>query len=155
MEKLDYVSWLRQRVGHNPVILVCAGGLLVNAHNQVLLQRRTDFNGWGLPGGVLEYGESAAQACEREYLEETGLRVRTQSLFGVSSHQIQRYPNGDTAQTVVVEFLVTAVGGQLNTQNSETRALAYFDYDQLPPIFSSQHQASLDHYFQGTYPYYD
>ncbi|MBX3459231.1 MAG: NUDIX domain-containing protein [Planctomycetes bacterium] len=31
---------------------------------------------WFLPGGMVRHGESLRQACEREVLEETGVRVR-------------------------------------------------------------------------------
>jgi 8-oxo-dGTP pyrophosphatase MutT (NUDIX family) len=42
---------------------------------KVLLTRRTDNGRWCLPGGGIDSGESAAEACEREALEETGLVV--------------------------------------------------------------------------------
>ena len=151
----DYISFIRQQVGHQPVILVFAGGVLVNEQQQVLLQKRTDFNQWGLIGGALEFGETAEQACVREYQEETGLQVAVQSLMGVSSGHVQRYPNGDIAQTVVIEFVVKAIGGHLNAFNKETAALAYFDAAHLPPIFNTQHRQSIQRYYAGAYPYFD
>ena len=34
----DYIKELRQKVGHDPVILAFAGGVLVNSNNEILLQ---------------------------------------------------------------------------------------------------------------------
>ena len=85
----NYIKTLRQKVGHEPIILNFAGGILANSKNEILLQKRSDFNAWGLPGGALEFGESAPKACVREFLEETGLKVRTKSLLGVSTNFIQ------------------------------------------------------------------
>lgn len=50
----------------------------------------------------MEFGESAEEACVREFLEETGLKVKVKSLLGVSTNFIQHYPNGDVAQAVVI-----------------------------------------------------
>lgn len=105
----DYIKTLRQKVGHEPIILNFAGGILANDQNEILLQKRSDFNAWGLPGGALKFGESAPKACVREFLEETGLKVRTKSLLGVSTNFIQHYPNQDVAQAVTVEFVVELV----------------------------------------------
>ena len=72
-------------------------------------QKRSDFNSWGLPGGAMEFGESAEEACAREFLAETGLKVKVKSLLGVSTNFIQHYPNGDVAQAVVIEFIVELI----------------------------------------------
>lgn len=71
-------------VGHEPQILNFAGRILVNEKNEILLQKRSDFNLWGLPGGAIEFGESAEEACVREFWEETGLKVKVKSLLEVS-----------------------------------------------------------------------
>lgn len=39
MEK-DYIKNLRQRVGHEPLILNFAGGILVNEKNEILLPKK-------------------------------------------------------------------------------------------------------------------
>lgn len=77
----DYIKELRQKVGHDLIILT-------NAKNEILFQKRNDFSSWGLPGGELEFGESAEKACQREFREETGLEVSIQALLGVSTNQI-------------------------------------------------------------------
>ena len=147
----NYIKTLRQKVGHELIILNFAGGILANSKNEILLQKRSDFNAWGLPGGALEFGESAPKACVREFLEETGLKVRTKSLLGVSTNFIQHYPNQDVAQAVTVE-LVEKMSKEIS---SETLDLKYFSKDKLPKIFNKQHQIFIDHYFNEDYPFID
>ena len=151
----NYIKTLRQKVGHEPIILNFAGGILANSKNEILLQKRSDFNAWGLPGGALEFGESAPKACVREFLEENGLKVRTKSLLGVSTNFIQHYPNQDVAQAVLVEFVVELVEKMSKEISSETLDLKYFYKDKLPKIFNKQHQIFIDHYFNEDYPFTD
>ncbi len=122
----DYIKTLRQKVGHEPIILNFAGGILANDQNEILLQKRSDFNAWGLPGGALEFGESAQETCFREFLEETGLKVKVKSLLGVSTNFIQHYPNQDVAQAVTIEFIVELVEKTSKEVSSETLDLKYF-----------------------------
>ena len=68
----DYIKNSRKKVGHEPLILNFAGGVLANDQDEILLQKRSDFKSWGLPGGAMEFGEYAQETCVRESLEETG-----------------------------------------------------------------------------------
>ncbi|WP_125583491.1 NUDIX hydrolase [Levilactobacillus cerevisiae] len=151
----DYIQAIRAQVGHKPIILTFAGGILVDSKGRVLLQKRSDFNRWGLPGGALELGESASAACIREFREETGLTVAVRGLLGISTDQIQRYPNEDVVQAVVLTFMVEHVAGKLAATSSETLALKYFDQAHLPPMLNAQHEQGLKDYFTGNIPWYD
>ena len=51
----------------------------------VLIERRNPPFGWALPGGFIDYGESAEHAAVREAEEETGLKVELTGLLGVYS----------------------------------------------------------------------
>lgn len=57
------------------MIEIIARGLSVR-EGRILLCRNLEQGHCYLPGGHVEPGESSQQACEREYLEETGLAVR-------------------------------------------------------------------------------
>lgn len=151
----DYIGSLRKIVGHRPIILTFAGGVLVNENNEILLQRRVEFEGWGLPGGAIEFGETAAEACKREYFEETGFKVAVVSLLGVTSSHIQKYPNGDVAQAIVIAFVLRLIGGQMDLTSDETKDLGYFSQDNLPSIFNEQHRDSIEQFFAKNIPYFD
>lgn len=49
---------------------------LIERHDRVLMLRQPHRTGWSLPGGLLSRGESAADAVQRELVEEIGVRVR-------------------------------------------------------------------------------
>lgn len=64
--------------------VAAVGGLVVNSRGRLLLVRRARDPGmgkWGLPGGFVDKNESIEEALHREVLEETGLRVKRQSLL--------------------------------------------------------------------------
>lgn len=54
-----------------------AGSIVVirRGDGAILLIRQTYRNGWGLPGGLLQKGESPAEAAVREVREEVGLEI--------------------------------------------------------------------------------
>ncbi len=72
---MDYISYIRSKVGHDKVILTFAGGILVNTEGAILLQLRGDKKTWAIPGGAMELGESSVDTLKREFLEETGIEV--------------------------------------------------------------------------------
>ncbi|MDQ0170542.1 8-oxo-dGTP pyrophosphatase MutT (NUDIX family) [Paenibacillus tundrae] len=51
---MDYIKWIRSKVGTEMIILNFAGAIVLNEEGQILLQRRRDKNAWGFPGGAME-----------------------------------------------------------------------------------------------------
>jgi len=142
----DYLNWLRSRVGSRKVILAFATALILDDDGRLLFQKRTDFREawWGLPGGVLEIGESFEQCAVREAFEETGLHVEPTRLVGVytSPDFDVRYPNGDEVQqfTVAIECRVT--GGDSRPDGVEVAEHHFFSMDDwskltLPPWYAA------------------
>ncbi|EUJ31809.1 NUDIX hydrolase [Listeria floridensis FSL S10-1187] len=139
---MDYIKWIRTKVGHDQIILNFAGGCLLNKNREVLLQKRSDRASWGFPGGAVELGESVCETVEREFYEETGLKVITKELIGVYSKYEDCYPNGDKAQPILFFFHVEYRDGELFKEtNNETLELAFFPLDQVPKLVNEQHDA--------------
>jgi 8-oxo-dGTP diphosphatase len=59
---------------------VAAGALFVHG-DRVLLVHKIYGNGWDIPGGYAEIGESPAAACQRELKEELGIQREVQRLL--------------------------------------------------------------------------
>lgn len=136
----DYIKWLRNKVGHEKVILVFAGGCVFDESNRVLVQKRGDSNKWGFPGGAIEIGETPEEAAIRELKEETGLDVAIDSLIGIYTDSDMKYPNGDEAHSICIVYKLKVLSGELTCDNEETIELKYFDVDKLPEMFCKQHE---------------
>jgi 8-oxo-dGTP diphosphatase len=73
----------------------CVGGVVVH-ERRLLLVRRGQEPGrglWSVPGGRLEPGETLAEGCLREVLEETGVRVVAGAVVGTVERPA---PDGST-----------------------------------------------------------
>jgi ADP-ribose pyrophosphatase YjhB (NUDIX family) len=114
----------------------CSAVIFDETRTKVLLTQRTDNGLWCVPGGAMEPGESAAEACEREVFEETGLEVRVKRLVGIYSNpdQLVIYPDGNKVHIVVMGFEAEITGGKLRLSN-ETTDVGFFtlaEMDDMP-----------------------
>lgn len=132
----------------------CSAVLFDEAREKVLLTQRTDNGRWCLPGGAMESGESAAEACEREVWEETGLKVRVKRLLGVYSNpdQLVIYPDGNKAFFVVLNFEVELISGELGLSN-ETTAFGYYSVKEMESMpMHAQHKGRVEDALLGGDP---
>jgi 8-oxo-dGTP diphosphatase len=62
----------------------CAAVVIENADGQLLLVKQAyGKHFWGLPGGIVDPGETPPQAAVREAREEVGVRVILQGVIGL------------------------------------------------------------------------
>ncbi len=130
---MSYIEWIRSKVGNRKIFLVFGCVILKDDHGRILMQRRTDFDFWGLPGGVLELHETVEECARRELAEETGLTVGDLNLVGVYTdprHDVV-YPNGDQVQQYAVCFTGLVNGGQGQPDGLETSAQHFFEPAQM------------------------
>lgn len=88
---------------------------VVLRENQVLLVQRGREPGkgsWGLPGGMLELGETLAEGARREVMEECGVEIEVGPLVAVFE-PMQRDEDGRLRfHYVVVDYLARYVSGE-------------------------------------------
>jgi 8-oxo-dGTP pyrophosphatase MutT (NUDIX family) len=120
------------RLGREGKIRIGCSAAVFDGQGRILLTKRVDNGQWCLPGGAMDPGESAAEACEREVLEETGLSVRVKRLVGVYSHpdQLVVYPDGNKIQVVALHFEAEVIGGEPGLSN-ETSDFGYFSLEDM------------------------
>jgi 8-oxo-dGTP pyrophosphatase MutT (NUDIX family) len=128
----DYLAALRRHVGHDLVVVPGVAGIVLDGQGRVLLQRRSDSGEWGLPGGMVDPGESPARTVVREVHEETGLVVRPERLAGVIGPHHVVYPNSDVVEVTSSAFVCSVVGGRLEALDGESSALRFVPLDQVP-----------------------
>lgn len=124
MARVDY----GERIGKTaPLRVGCAAVIFDESREKVLLTRRSDNGDWCLPGGAMDPGESAAEACIREVWEETGLTVEVTRLIGIytSPHHITVYNDGNRFQFVSFCFEAKIVAGTPGLSD-EVTAVDYF-----------------------------
>lgn len=130
---VSYVDWLRSKVGTRKVFLPFTSVIARNTKGQILLQRRTDFAFWGLPGGVIELNEDLSTSARRELREETGLTIGPLRLVGVYSDPRYDviYPNGDQVQQYTVCFEGQVAGGKMAPDGVETSDQRFLHVNEL------------------------
>ncbi|MGW4184861.1 MULTISPECIES: NUDIX hydrolase [unclassified Streptomyces] len=144
---MNYVAELRRLVGTRPLILPGTSVLILDEEGRVLLVERTDIPGWGLPGGLMEPGESYETTGRREVREELGLELDEVSLLDVFSgpEYYFRYDHGDEVFNVTAAFTAVA-RGELRLREDELRSAAYFPVDALPDHIIDPELPILRHY---------
>ena len=137
------------RIGKTGKLKVgCSAIILDDTGEKILLTRRTDNGRWCLPGGAMEEGESAEEACVREVWEETGLHARVTKLLGIytTPNRVTFYNDGNRWQLVAMSFLAETTGGTLGLSNETTEA-GYFGLSEITQLdLMEPHQERIKDY---------
>ncbi|TDF89720.1 NUDIX domain-containing protein [Paenibacillus piri] len=99
-----------------------------------MVRKKTDNGLWGLPGGLMELGETLEEVAKRELFEETGLNAKSLELFHIFSGKdlYYQYPNGDEVYNVVSAYLCSDYVGVPKEDGDEVQELRFFSYQEIP-----------------------
>jgi len=107
----------------------------VISENQILLVKERG-NGWTLPGGWIDPGESPSEAAARETKEESGYEVKAVRLIAIYDRDRQGHPPCPFHVYKLI-FLCDLVGGSPKI-SLETEAACFFQEDHLPALSESR-----------------
>ncbi|WP_239740164.1 NUDIX domain-containing protein [Mammaliicoccus sp. P-M59] len=129
---MNYVENIRRKIGHDPLILV-GSNVIIEKDGKILLQKRSNGN-WGLPGGLMEIGETLEHTAVREVYEESNLEISNLKLINLYSGNDYSFTlkNNDQINVVTALYYTNQFEGVMNTNNDETLDLKFVDPKELP-----------------------
>jgi ADP-ribose pyrophosphatase YjhB (NUDIX family) len=137
MSASDHVRRLRAVIGHELILLPSVSVLIIDESGRLLLVRHTGHDeGWAVPGGAVDIGESPAQAAVREVREELGVDVRLRRLvdvLGGADYEVT-YPNGDRTAYVTSVYEADLAHGTPAPDQDEVSDVAWFAPHELSTL---------------------
>jgi 8-oxo-dGTP pyrophosphatase MutT (NUDIX family) len=100
-------------------------GVLIEG-DKILLSPQWD--GYDFPGGGMEIYETVEQALEREFWEETGLKVKRREIVVCESNFFKLPYGGNEGQycnSIAMYYLCERIGGELSTGNFDEHEKEY------------------------------
>ncbi|MBR0541666.1 MAG: NUDIX hydrolase [Clostridia bacterium] len=146
---MGYIEELRKIIGHRCISLTGSVVIITDSEGRILLQKRTHPKGrWGLPGGLMELGESCEETAVREVREETSLEIENLKLFGVYSGK-DYYCTGETGDewyVVVIAYTCGTFSGEVKINDGESEELRWFLPDEIPESLANSHREIIMDY---------
>src|SRR3989339_1980272 len=106
-------------------------GVIINSKKEVLLSLRNDpvnikaDQKWEIPGGKIEFGETASECLIREMKEETGYVVQPKEIVQCIWSNIWELSDGLMVQAILIPFLCQIIGGTEKAQAKEISQLKW------------------------------
>ena len=124
-----------------PVCPPIAADVIAEIGNRIVLIERKNFpEGWAIPGGFVDFGETVEQAAMREAKEEISLEVEIRALLGIYSRP-DRDPRG---QTITAVYIARASGTPVAADDAKN--LGLFDPRKPPSPLAFDHAEILRDY---------
>ncbi|SIT23643.1 NUDIX domain-containing protein [Achromobacter sp. MFA1 R4] len=140
----SYLGRLRELVGSRLLLVPGARIIIQNGAGNVLLQRRSDFRVWGLPGGNAEEGETLEEVVIREVEEEMGIKVDELRPIGFGcdpAYETHVFPNGDQCQYFCLVFHTRSFRGEPVVNDDESIDVGWFSMNDLPDMLPNMRRS--------------
>lgn len=129
---------LRNPIPTVDIIIEYRGGV-------ILIKRKNPPEGWALPGGFVDYGESLESAAIREAKEETGLDIKLVRQFHTYSD-----PKRDSRHHSITTVYIAKAEGDAKA-GDDAGEIGIFSRESLPKNIAFDHREILEDYFKGRY----
>lgn len=129
---------------------VGVGAILVDAQGRLFLARRgpkakNERGLWEFPGGAVEFGETLANALQREMREEFGIEIVVGELLDVVDHILP----AEHQHWVSPTFICTIACGEPSLQEpGKCTEIGWFAPDAMPPDLTMITRINWEHYCQ-------
>ena len=142
---VDYMKSGKDCIG------VGCGAIIINDRNEVLLVKRSKNSRvnpdvWSRPGGEVEFGESSAEAVEREVFEEVGIRIKAVRSLGF----LDNISPDKKTHWISIGYLAEYVSGQIeNKEPDKHDDIRWFPVDKLPENVTDYTKESVEEVLKG------
>jgi 8-oxo-dGTP pyrophosphatase MutT (NUDIX family) len=131
-----YFRQLRSKLGHSLLLVPSVAAVIRDEQGRLLLQEKSAWEGWSLPAGAIEPGETPVEALRREVRQGTGLAVEPREILGVfgGTRFRYKYANGDLVEYTLVLYRCDVIGKEAPSLDPQPQSLRYFGAAELPPL---------------------
>ncbi len=96
---------------------------------------------WALPGGGIDFGETAEDAVKKEVEEEVGLKVTSSKFL-----QVYTDPARDPKEVITLSYVVQVEGEP--KAGSDAASYQFFSIKTLPEIMAFDHKQIIEDYLK-------
>ena len=140
----SYCEAEKRIIYENPI--PASTGVVVDPDGRLLLVRRNrepGMNGWALPGGFIETGESPVEAAVRELQEETGLDVSDPTLIDIIHQESVFYKTS----LLIIGYHFGQFEGEMEP-GDDAEEVRFFGRGEIPPLAFESHRLLEDRFFR-------
>jgi mutator protein MutT len=129
---------------------VGVGAIIVDKQGRIFLARRgpkakNERGLWEFPGGSVEFGETLAQALQREIQEEYGIKISVSQLVDVVDHILPQEHQHWVSPTYICEI---SSGKPYIREPEKCTEIGWFYIDQVPNELTQITRINLENYRQ-------